>query len=348
MSISNISNLYQKIGKGAEGGHEFARLLNQLMIAEANERGYEAIISSDSSGDYKGVDCILKQRWRQSERFIYTGVQYKFYPSSLSPQYKSDIRNSLKNAIEKFPEMTSWILITPEDFSKRDMEWLDTLKEEFEYIMTMEEAAERFMDKSNKKWRNELSISQQGATYISSMMLRNPEIGRHYYAQEFFSHEIGKLVLSKISVDTTNTFWRKSGNKQNYFVQDTVFETSEKSSELVFDFQFINNTNLVYHLDQINLLTVEVWTEIKGIPSSEILKSIGTIEFEPDLNKKINHIIFEEILGGPIIFKEKESKRFKLQLNKFAKKCPGNMAKIKFDFVFDNFVINSDIITLSF
>ena len=158
MSISNIPTLYQKIGKGAEGGHEFARLLNQLMIAEARERGYEAIISSDSSGGYNGVDCILKQRWRQSERFVYTGVQYKFYPSNLSSQHKNEIRKSLKNAIKKFREMTSWILITPEDFSKRDMEWFETLKEEFEYIMTIEEAAERFKDKSVKKWKSELSL----------------------------------------------------------------------------------------------------------------------------------------------------------------------------------------------
>ena len=96
------------------------------------------------------------------------------------------------------------------------------------------------------------------------------------------------------------------------------------------------------------MIIEEIWSEIKGIASSEILKSIGTIEFEPNLNAKINHIVLEEIVGGPIVFKEKKSKRFKLQLNKFVRKCPGNMAKIKFEFVFNNLVVNSDIITLSF
>ncbi|GAA3942769.1 hypothetical protein GCM10022209_42830 [Chitinophaga oryziterrae] len=91
-------------------------MLNQLIIAEANARGLESIISSDASGDYKGVDSILKKRWRRTNDFVYTGFQYKFYSSNLTTNHKADIKLSLEHAIDKFLEMSSWILVTPEDF----------------------------------------------------------------------------------------------------------------------------------------------------------------------------------------------------------------------------------------
>lgn len=347
MPIPNVANLYQIIGKGAEGGHEFARVLNQLIIAEANERGLESIISSDASGDYKGVDSILKERWRRTDNFIYTGFQYKFYPSNLTTNHKADIKLSLERVIDKFPEMSNWILVTPEDFSKNDMRWFELLKKEYEYKVSMIEAAERFMNKRQQHFRNDLSISHWGHTKLISLMLKHPEIGRHYYSNPFFIKEEGSLSLSKISVDTQNTIWHRSEEEKNYFIQEIVLGGSSKSSELIFDFQFINNVGLIHHLQQIDIIIEKIWTQLSGFPSTEVLQSIGTIEFEMDFNKQTNSIILDDVIGGPILFGE-GSKRFKLQLNNFARKCPGNMAKIRFEFIFNDKVIKSEIITLSF
>ena len=60
MSIPNISSLYQRINKGSEGGNEFARLMNYLLIAEAKEEGAKTEPYSDASGDYKGLDAFTE------------------------------------------------------------------------------------------------------------------------------------------------------------------------------------------------------------------------------------------------------------------------------------------------
>jgi hypothetical protein len=350
MSIPNISTLYQKILKGSEGGKEFARILNQLLISDGKDKGYETIISDDSSGDYRGVDAILKEEWRNSEKYTYTGVQYKFFPSALSYKHKSEIRKSLANAIAKFPEMSVWLLITPEDFLINDSKWFDQLKDEFEYILSMEEAANRIFNKITIDDKNELQLYHWGHSEIINLMLTHPEIGNYYYNQDLFIKESGKLFLSKISVDTLKTNWVKSQRNNLEFVQRGIYGSdSVKSSELVFDIQFINNTDLIFHLHQIDIVIEKCWYDIKGIPSDEVLKSIGIIEYEIDFSKKRNQIILEEEIGGPIIFNYKSSKRFGLQLNRFTKSCPGNMAKISFKFLFNNdTIIRSEILTLNF
>ncbi|GAA3942767.1 hypothetical protein GO495_08125 [Chitinophaga oryziterrae] len=227
------------------------------------------------------------------------------------------------------------------------MQWFELLKKEYEHEESMIEAVEKFMNKGQQNLRNGLSISHWGHTELISLMLKHPEIGWHYYPNQFFIKEQGNLSLSKISVDTQNAIWYRSENEKNYFIQEIVLDESLKSSELIFDFQFINNAGLIYHLQQIDIIIEEVWTQLKGFPATEVLQSIGTIEFEMDFNKRVNSIILDDVIGGPIIFGE-GSKRFKLQLNNFARKCPGNMAKIRFEFMFNDELIKSEIITLDF
>jgi hypothetical protein len=98
-----------------------------------------------------------------------------------------------------------------------------------------------------------------------------------------FGYEKGNLILNKASVDSSSINWYKKDDEFHIF-HDPILgepELSEKSSELVFDFQFINNTNDIYtpHTIDIEIEIEETWTRLKGIPGSEVLKPIGTIEF---------------------------------------------------------------------
>jgi hypothetical protein len=38
MPLPKVSTLYQRIKKASEGGHEFARIMNQLLTADSKEK----------------------------------------------------------------------------------------------------------------------------------------------------------------------------------------------------------------------------------------------------------------------------------------------------------------------
>jgi len=74
MSIPKIT-LYQKLGKGAEAAHHFARIMDQLLYAEDSEKGRLPKATDDSAGDYKGVDFITKIRLPYRNFYLYKGYQ---------------------------------------------------------------------------------------------------------------------------------------------------------------------------------------------------------------------------------------------------------------------------------
>ena len=156
------------------------------------------------------------------------------------------------------------------------------------------------------------------------------------------------MVLFGNTVDTDHTNWWRSGDDPLTFKIRESNHKNKKSNELIFDFQFINNIQLIHHLQQIDVIIERAWSELKGIPLNEILMSCGAIEFELDFSKKINSIVLNSVIGGPIVFKPMESKRFNLHLLKFTEKCRGNMAELKFRFKFDSVTIESEKILLDF
>jgi len=331
MPIPNIPSLYKLIATGAEGGHEFARIMNLLFTAYGNERNYETIICSDASGDYKGVDSILR-RQIDEDRVLNIGIQYKFFPSSLSGAHKQQIKSSLLKAIQKFPEMKVWRLITPQDFLKKDREWFAVLQKEYEGEVIPGLGGKKFI------------IEHWGQTHITGLMLQYPEIGRLYYRNELFSHEAGTLTLAYITIDSTKINWYKG---QYNFIYNQKPLDKNKSSELIFDFHFINNTDLIYLLSQIEVVIEDTWTEVKGIKNTHIVKSIGTIECDMDFNKPVNLIDLISQEGSAITFKPRKPIRFSVQLTDFIGKCPGNMAQIHFNFRFNSTSIKSQSYILS-
>lgn len=345
MSLPNVPTLYQKIGRGARGGHEFAMLINLLLRAEAKDLGAKAIISSDRAGDFKGVDCIIETRMSYRSKHDFTGFQYKFCASPLESTDKAIIKKSLQNARKKFPEMSQWVLVLPDDLNKHDMAWFTSLAKEFHYRLPLEDLL-KHDDKRKPVKSINFDIYLMGHISILEMMLKHSHVGRRYYPELFTKNE-GKLILDKISVNTKRTNWINTAD-QNTFALRTYYDKSRKSNELVMDFQFLNNSSDTHLLKEIKIRIIKVWSSLKGLCPDIILLSSGEIEFEINFKKKINKIIFEEIVGGPIVFRPKAPIRFGLHLLKFTDKCPGNNAILQFEFVFDSQKLTSDLITFDF
>ena len=126
MILPNLPSLSQILRHGAEAGHEFARICNQLAIS-AN-RYVELHTPDDSSGDFKCLDAYY-ERGHESKDIV--GFQYKFYPTPLTPQHRHNIKESLEGAIDALPRLVMWILVTPDDFNRFDQNWFVDLCDRF-------------------------------------------------------------------------------------------------------------------------------------------------------------------------------------------------------------------------
>ncbi|HTE19878.1 MAG TPA: hypothetical protein VK689_16050, partial [Armatimonadota bacterium] len=87
-----VKTLYDILPKGAEGGKEFARIVDLLLFHEARRTGRSITLFSDAAGDYHGMDSFAGTAHRRSGT---TGYQYKFYPSPLSAEHRKSIEKSL-------------------------------------------------------------------------------------------------------------------------------------------------------------------------------------------------------------------------------------------------------------
>jgi hypothetical protein len=335
MPIPNVSTLYQRLAKGSEAGHEFARFMNLLLLSEYESQKSNYIITSDASGDYKGVDSIEYRKEIFKEFF--RGFQFKFYPGNLTSQHKKDIIKSLENALNNSPHIQEWILVTPEDFQKSQRTW-------FENVQANYEGDRGWVDIDIGSFHSRFKMTHWGHTKIVELCLRHEHIGRQYFP-ELFPSQTGILKLATIQIDSQQCNWEKSSNSQYTFYQHFSDDNdTNKITDPVIDFHFKNSTNEIYLLNKIEVVIEKMWSTLKGLPSDEVLRSIGTIEYEVDFNKEINEIL----LPDPLIFESQKPKRFSIQLTNFTQNCHGNWANIKFWFYFDATTIPTPTITLSF
>jgi hypothetical protein len=58
--MNNLPPLTERIDKGAPGGHEFERLLNQLLIVLANKHDFDYEPTGGAGGD-AGLDGLARQ-----------------------------------------------------------------------------------------------------------------------------------------------------------------------------------------------------------------------------------------------------------------------------------------------
>lgn len=330
MPIPNVSTLYQKIASGAEGGLEFARILRLLLHADFNAKKIDLVAESDASGDYKGLDAYVVEN-DEFPDFI-RGFQFKFYSSKLSQPQKREIILSIEKARQYNEFIQEFVLITPEDFMKEQLAWFGDLKAKYEELYWVE--IDGLYRKSGFK------LTHWGHSRIIELFLKHEHIGRNYYP-ELFPFTTGKFTLSKAKLDCKKSKWKELHN-YSYFQIDS--DDNKLTLDPVFDFQFINNTNDLFLLDNIEIQIESISTTLRGFRSIHVLKSVGVFEYRIDFNKNINRLEFDD----PLILKHNKPFRFHLQLIEFTKDCPGNNAKIKFWFHFRTHSVPTESFSLSF
>lgn len=158
-------SLYLQLGPGALSGHLFAELCDQLLISEASDLGIQFHAYSDRSGDYNGLDSFAVGK-RNFEGFSgKVGFQYKFLASEsgrLSRSQKQSVQKSLAKAKADNPDLSAWILITPEDFNNHQLSWLHQMRDETGCAFP---------------------IVHWGQKRLTNLMLRHPVHARYFYPQ---------------------------------------------------------------------------------------------------------------------------------------------------------------------
>jgi len=160
-------SLSDKIPAGAEGGKEFARIVDLLLFHRSHKTNDSLTLFDDSAGDYAGLDS-LTHSFRKSGTI---GFQYKFFRSPLKPEHRRDIEESLKRAIlhANKSRLTRWILVTPDDFTQPatrtdggDVAWFEDLKQ---------------------KYKHKATIEHWGHKALQGLFLETPSLCLHYYPE---------------------------------------------------------------------------------------------------------------------------------------------------------------------
>src|ERR1700719_1195554 len=100
--LPDVRTLYEILPKGTEGGKEFARIVDLLVFHEARRSGKRTSLFNDSAGDYRGLDSFSGGVFRKEGP---TGYQYKFHPSPLSAEHRTNIEESLLLAAKNQKEL---------------------------------------------------------------------------------------------------------------------------------------------------------------------------------------------------------------------------------------------------
>lgn len=99
---------------------QFSRLMNQLLNKKFGARAIRP--PNDMGRD----SYIVGENEIAEEIF-----QYKFFFGSLKSAQKRDIENSLKRALECFPDCKRWTLCLPQEISSKEEDWLFSLKKKY-------------------------------------------------------------------------------------------------------------------------------------------------------------------------------------------------------------------------
>jgi len=127
--LPEVRSLSQILPSGVEGGKEFARIIDLLLFYLSLRSGGSVNLFSDRSGDFYGLDSFNGGGFRKEG---YIGYQYKFFPSPLSANHRSEIISALKKSAsnQRQLEIKKWILVTPDDLIQSgvkkdggDVEW---------------------------------------------------------------------------------------------------------------------------------------------------------------------------------------------------------------------------------
>jgi hypothetical protein len=111
--LPKVKSLSRLLPEGADGGTEFARLMDLLLISEAKRSETNLIVFNDAAGDFAGLDSFGSSLRRAGT----TGYQYKFYKSPLTDAHRNEIKKTVALAAThaKQLKLKKLVIVTPDD-----------------------------------------------------------------------------------------------------------------------------------------------------------------------------------------------------------------------------------------
>ena len=142
------------------GGDEFEKLMNQLLFAYANYEQFQYELHGKSGAPDDGIDGLAREGGVPGLKGP-VAFQFKWLSGKLSkPANARQITKSLADAVSSKLEFRHWVLVTPEDISPAQKEWLRELNP-----------------------RLDLKLHHWGHAKISSLFRLCPELRAEYYPE---------------------------------------------------------------------------------------------------------------------------------------------------------------------
>ncbi len=161
-----VPPLSKRLPKGSEGGKEFARVIDLLLIQHARREHQTLTHVDDSAGDYLALDSFAD--CDDSGR---SGYQYKFYASPLSDLHRASIKRAVRHAVAKLEasRIRRLVIITPDDLLESaarrgggDVSWFQSMRALFQ---------------------DRIDVEHWGHRRIVDMFLKSPSICLIYYPE---------------------------------------------------------------------------------------------------------------------------------------------------------------------
>lgn len=123
--MTPLPPLTEKIAPGAAGGHEFERLLHQLLLRHADRHGFLYEPTSGAGGD-RGIDGLAPDGGVPGLDGP-VAFQFKWLFADLHKGHKArNVKDALERA-QRHDAIRHWILVTPWDLKPSERQWLDAL-----------------------------------------------------------------------------------------------------------------------------------------------------------------------------------------------------------------------------
>ncbi len=190
--MSNLPPLTSRINRGFEGGGEFERLLNQLLLEHADKNHFEYVPAGSAGGD-RGVDGLAPQGGVPGLQGP-VAFQFKWLWDRIDKGDKArQITDSLARSASS-DDIQHWVLVTPHELSPAERDWF--------YRQTP---------------REDLQVHHWGQARIEQLLRACPPLFARYYPHEakellihYDGHDFGdfaaayrrKLVLAHQNLRT--------------------------------------------------------------------------------------------------------------------------------------------------
>jgi energy-coupling factor transporter ATP-binding protein EcfA2 len=158
------------------GGDEFEKLLHQLLLAYAGKHGFGYDQHGKSGAAEGGIDGLVRDGAGPGLQGV-VGFQFKWLTGDLRKgDNAKQIKKSLAGAAANDLQFRHWVLVTPEDISAAQKQWLQGLSP-----------------------RKGLQIRHWGHTRIVSLFRLSPDLLAEYYPQTARAASAGKASRKLLS-----------------------------------------------------------------------------------------------------------------------------------------------------